>query len=377
MNLSTLFATVVLYGVAAVVVRSAVPKLVSPEVNPDQTVSVRVYAPHAQRVALSLEGYPLQPMAKDAAGVWSVTSPALEPDFYCYGLLIDGQGFSDPSNPVTRPNLLWPGSTVHVPGPATLPWEVNDVPHGELHRHVYRSAVGRDTRDYWVYTPPGFDPRSNQRYPTLYLLHGYSDRTEAWIEIGRANVILDNLIARHQARPMLVVMPSGYGSNRIIEIGRAGGSMHSGGDAPIADNNRLFQQSLMAELIPRIEKEYPVYSAAFDRAIAGLSMGGGQALLIGLNRPDEFSWIGSFSAGGLTADIPDQFRSARAETAHHPLKLLWMACGRDDSLFPFNEQVRQYLTSQGIHPVNVTTPRAHVWQVWRRNLAEFLPLLFR
>jgi enterochelin esterase family protein len=201
------------YCVAAVVVRSAAPRVVSPAVHDDRSVSFRLYAPNAQRVALSLEGYPLAALHKDAGGVWSVTTVPLEPDYYCYGFLIDGQGFSDPNNAVTRPNLIWPGSFLHVPGPASLSWEMNDVPHGEIHHHFYRSAAGGDDRDYWVYTPPGYSRVAARPYPALYLLHGFSDDSSAWTAIGRVNIILDNLIAQHRAKPMVIVMPSGYGSN--------------------------------------------------------------------------------------------------------------------------------------------------------------------
>jgi len=378
MNLSTVLCACLVYGMGAVVLRSAVPQLVSPEVHPDRSVSFRVYAPNAQRVSLTLEGSPLAQLTKDAAGVWSATTAPLEPDIYAYGFLIDGQGFGDPLNPVAKPNLIWPGNLVHVPGPATLAWEVNDVPHGELHRHFYRSAVAHDDRDYWVYTPPGYAPGSARRYSTLYLLHGFSDEANGWTAVGRANVILDNLFARHQAQPMVVVMPLCYGSAKIVEIGRqGGGNMHAGGSGPVAENTRLFQQELFDEVMPRIEREYWVSSARADRAIAGYSMGGGEALQTGLNHPDRFAWVGSFSAGGLTTDIPGTFAQARSEVALHPLKLLWMACGRDDSLFPVNQQIRQWLTSQGIRPVEIDTPRAHVWQVWRRNLTDFVPLLFR
>jgi enterochelin esterase family protein len=376
MNPLAAVSALLVYCVAAGAVRGAVPRVVSPEVHDDRSVSFQLYAPNARQVLLSLESYPTIALHQDAGGLWSVTTAPLESDYYCYGFLIDGQGFSDPSNPVTRPNLIWPGSFLHVPGPASLSWEMNDVPRGEIHHHFYRSAAGGDDRDYWVYTPPGYNRGVARPYPTLYLLHGFSDDPSAWTAIGRVNIILDNLIAQHRAKPMVIVMPSGYGSNRIIEIGRQGG-MHAGGDAPVAENTRLFQDELFHEIMPRIEREYGVRAAREDRAIAGLSMGGGQALQIGLNHADRFGWVGSFSAGGLTSDLPGMFPDARARAILNPLKLLWMACGRDDDLYPANEQLRRYFTSQGIHHVDITTPRAHVWQVWRRNLTEFLPLLFR
>jgi len=359
-------------------VRGDVPRVVSPEVHGDHSVSFRVYAPNAKQVLLSLESAPTLPLHQDGTGVWSVTTSPLEADYYNYGFVIDGLGFSDPGNPITRPNLFWPASILHVPGSADLLWEQSDVPHGELHHHFYHSAIGGDDRDYWVYTPPGYAPGNNRRYPTLYLLHGFSDDASAWTVVGRANVILDNLIARHRAKPMVVVMPLGYGSRKILKIGRqSGGNMHSGGDAPVAENARLFQAELFAEVIPRIEQEYAVSGARDDHAIAGSSMGGGESLQTGLNHADRFAWVGSFSAGGLTGDIPGMFPDAGREVGRHPLKMLLIACGREDSLYPATQQLHQYFTSLGIPDVELTTPGAHDWQVWRRNLGVFLQGLFR
>lgn len=362
----------------AVGLGGAVPHVVSPEVHDDHSVSFRVYAPNAKQVLLSLESAPTLPLHRDGTGVWSVTTGPLEADYYNYGFVIDGLGFSDPSNLTTRPNLFWPASILHVPGSADVLWEQNDVPHGEVHHHFFRSAVGGDDRDYWVYTPPGYEPGRSRRYPTLYLLHGFSDDASTWTVVGRVHVILDNLIARHQAKPMVIVMPLGYGSGQILAIGRqSGGNMHAGGDVPVAENTRLFESALFAEVIPRIEAEYAVSRARDDRAIAGSSMGGGEALQTALNHADRFGWVGSFSAGGLTGDIPGMFPDARAEVARHPLKLVWVACGREDKLYPATQQLRQYFTSQGIPHVDLDTPGAHVWQVWRRDLGDFLPRLFR
>ena len=148
-------------------------------------------------------------MLKDSAGVWSLTTEPLEPDFYTYSFVVDGVRMTDPVNPLLKYNLLNSDSEVHVPGPQSLPWEINDVPRGTLHHHFFRSKVAEDDRDFWVYTPPDYDPKARTRYPVLYLLHGFSDDASAWSTVGLANVILDNLIARRQARPMIIVMPLG------------------------------------------------------------------------------------------------------------------------------------------------------------------------
>jgi enterochelin esterase family protein len=150
-------------------------------------------------------------MQKDEQGVWTLTVGPMEPDIYGYEFVADGVGLIDPSNPLMKPNLLHTESAVHVPGPSSLPWEVNRVQHGVIHHHFYHSKIADDDRDFYVYTPPNYGAESGQEYPVLYLLHGFSDDASGWTSVGLANVILDNLIAQGKAKPMIVVMPLGYG----------------------------------------------------------------------------------------------------------------------------------------------------------------------
>ena len=168
---------------------------------------------------MTLEGAKPAPMQKDDQGVWSLTTAPLTPDFYGYSFVADGVGLIDPSNPSMKPNLLHTQSQVHVPGPASLPWEIGDVPHGLVHHHFYKSGVVGDERDFYVYTPPGYDPKAKRSYPVLYLLHGFSDDASGWTAVGRANVILDNLIAQGKAKAMMMVMPLGYGAPEIVVPG--------------------------------------------------------------------------------------------------------------------------------------------------------------
>src|SRR5207247_9460103 len=144
---------------------------------------------------------PILPMQKDGEGVGSVTTDPMEPDFYGYSFVADGVALIDPSNPLMKPNLLNPQSVVHVPGPASLPWEVSNTPHGNIHRHFYRSTVVGDDRDFYVYTPPGYDPEARQLYPVFYLLHGFSDDASGWTAVGRGHVILDSLMVQRTAKP--------------------------------------------------------------------------------------------------------------------------------------------------------------------------------
>lgn len=344
----------------------------SPEVHPDRRVTFRLRAPNAREVQLNLEGSPRQPLRKDEQGVWSVTTGPLQPDLYGYSFVADGVALLDPGNSLTKPNLLNMQSMVHVPGPSTLPWEVNDVPHGALHRHFYKSGVVGDQRDYYVYTPPGYLPNTRKQYPTLYLLHGFSDDASGWSAVGRAHVILDNLIAQGKARPMLVVMPLGYGAPEIVS--RTGPGLRD----PNAwrRNVEKFGEALLQEVVPAVERDYRVSRNRKDRAIAGLSMGGTESLQTGLNALEQFAWVGAFSSGGLREDFDAAFPGLDAEDSDR-LRLLWIACGTEDRLIDINRRLHTWLESKKVRHTYLEVPGAHTWMVWRRNLAEFAPLLFK
>ena len=349
------------------------PPVISPEVQADHRVTFRFRAPNVKEVAVSIEGSakPL-PMRKDDQDVWSVTSDPLAPDYYGYSFVADGVALLDPSNYASKPNFLYRSNELHVPGPPTLSWETNDVVHGEVHHHFYRSAIVGDQRHFFVYTPPSYDPRGKQTYPVLYLLHGYSDDADGWTEVGRANVILDNLIAQGRAKPMLVVMPLGYGEPKVLEP-------HSGvfHDPGLTQRNfDKFREALLSEVIPQVESAYLVKKDRDSRAIAGLSMGGSESLLTGLNTLDKFAWIGAFSSGGITSEFDKEFPSLDAKS-NPQIRLLWIACGTDDHLIDINRAVRNWLASKKINHVDIETPGAHTWMVWRRNLTDFAQLLFR
>jgi len=344
--------------------------IISPDVHADKTVTFRFRDPNAKEVFLSREGAAKLPMQKDEQGVWSVTTDPLEPDFYGYSFVADGVSLIDPSNSLMKPNLLNADSEVHVPGPNSLAWEINDVPHGEVHHHFYRSAVAGDDRDYFVYTPPGYDPSAKKMYPVLYLLHGFSDDASGWTAVGRANVILDNLIAQGKAKPMLIVMTLGYGAPEIVS--RTG--MRTPG---LRERNMTrFRDALFTEVIPQVEKEYHATKDRNARAIAGLSMGGAESLYVGLNALDRFGWVGAFSAGGLSDDLAATFPALDSK-ANSELHLLWIACGTDDRLIAANRKFREWLKSKDIRATEIETPGAHTWMVWRRNLSVFAPLLFQ
>src|SRR6267143_1619885 len=341
---------------SAAFAQTAPAPVISPEVLSDNRVTFRFRAPNVKEVALSLEGASKDlTMQKDEQGVWSVTSEPLTPDFYGYSFVADGVHLIDPSNPLMKPNLLNTTSQVHVPG-ASLPWEVGDVQHGEVHHHYYKSGVVGDQRDFYVYTPPGYDGRGKQTYPVLYLLHGFSDDASGWTAVGRANVILDNLIAQGKTKPMVVVMPLGYGAPEIVVPGAAGLR-----DPNLSKRNYdKFRDALFTEVIPAVEKVYRVSHDRGARAIAGLSMGGAESLYVGLNALNRFAWIGAFSSGGLSEDFNASFSGVDAKV-NAQLRLLWIACGAEDFLIDFNRKLREWLKSRGVKHTTIETPGAHTW----------------
>ncbi len=360
-------AVLLLLAVAAYAQTPPPPPIVSPEVHSDNTVTFRLRSPNAAAVNLALEGSKPEAMQKDDTGLWTYTTPALNPDIYGYTFNIDGVGMMDPHNSLMKPNLISNSSAVDIPGPG-LPWEVNDVPHGEVHHHFYRSASVGDHRDYYVYTPPGYS-KSSTKYPVLYLLHGYSDDASGWSAVGRANIILDNLIAGNKAKPMIIVMPLGYGPvdaviPRSVKVDN------------FRNNLISFREAFLTEVIPQVEKEYRVDTRREARAIAGLSMGGAESLTTGLNNLDKFAWIASFSAGGMGEDY-DVIFPKLDQSANKQIKLLWIACGTEDRLIATNRKFRDMLSAKYVRFTPIETPGMHTWMVWRRNLANLAPLLFQ
>jgi enterochelin esterase family protein len=250
------------------------------------------------------------------------------------------------------------------------------VPHGHVHRFSYITDVGESLphglESVYVYTPPGYDPASPVRYPVLYLLHGWLDNSSSWIRKGEANLILDTLIAEGKARPMIVVMPACYGDFKF----------DLGGPAVwlrprLIDNNvDLFSQMLETEIIPKIERDYKVSKKREDHAIAGLSMGGLEAITVGLNNLHQFAWVAGFSAA--VQQLPPGRFAASAGDAKR-LKLLWVSYGLSDMALIVNGNRRLIAEFKyDGFPVTVTeTPGGHNWDVWQYNLNQLLPLLFQ
>ena len=337
---------------------------ISPEINSQHRVTFRLLAPAAAQVGLQgqfLQG--IQPMTKDSKGIWHVTLDPVEPDIYEYTFIVDGLQVVDPSNSWLKVWLRNSKNLVEIPGDEPMFYEEQQVPHGTIHIHKYQSKSLDITRELYVYTPPGYETTRDTRYPVLYLFHGFGDSADAWTVIGRANLIMDNLIAKNKAKPFIIVMPYGHTPSSppvMRSIGRY----------------EAFEKDLIEDVIPYVQKCYLVSAEQKDRAIAGLSMGGGQSLTIGLGNLDLFGWVVAFSSA-----IPEEQMLgkllAEPESINEKLELLWIGCGKKDFLFQANQKFLERLTSEKIKHVGHITDGAHEWRIWRNYLNELAPLLFK
>ena len=351
------------------------PPFHSTQVNADRSVTFRYRDPAAGRVELALEGLPRPiPMAKDATGTWSVTTAPLAPEIYGYHFEADGQQRIDPANTRTTTNLVDLENLITVPGDKPQPWEPTNIPHGTVHHHTYTTATVLNLPDnqseFYVYTPPGYSSSAKQPYPVLYLLHGWSDDASGWTVVGQAHYIFDSLIAEGRIKPMVVVMPLGYGN---MTFGRSFEGWQN--PAAIEQNTSLFTQALLTEIIPQVEATYNVSHKREDRAIAGLSMGGLESLTIGLSHPDQFAWVGGFSSAVQGLDAAQQLASLNPKTAD--LRLLWIACGSDEPLLKPNREFIVWLRTKGMSVTPFEAPGMHTWMVWRNDLIHFAPMLFQ
>jgi enterochelin esterase family protein len=363
-----LAATALLSGAVQAQRPGDAPPIVSPEVHADRRVTLRLLAPKAAEVSVAGElTQGRQAMTRGEKGLWSITVGPLDPEIYTYTFTIDGVTVPDPNNPYLKTGVRGTSSQVEVPGDRPLYYDPRPVPHGVVHVHWYGSKSLGSLRSVYVYTPPGYESGKG-RYPVLYLLHGAGDTESGWVTVGRANVILDNLIAEGKARPMVVVMPFGH----------AQPSVGLGSTAPANPDRSLFTRDLLEDVMPLVERLYRMSNQPDQRAIAGLSMGGGQALNIGLTRLDAFGWIGAFSSALMRMEPEKTFADLLADPAasNKKLHLLWIACGKQDNLFEANQRFSELLNKREIKHTFLATEGAHQWRVWRRYLNEFAPLLF-
>jgi enterochelin esterase family protein len=353
---------------AAAPLPAADPDVRSPEVLQDGRITFRVLAPNAHAVAVKgLRHLPAQPMVKDADGVWSVTVGPFSPDLYSYVFDVDGATFTDPHNRRTK-EWLSNESLVEVTGATPALWAWQNVPHGVVRRHVIPSVVRGGPVAIQVYTPPGYARHEGHPYPVLYLLHGFGDEETAWTTVGRANVIADNLIAAHQAVPMIIVMTNGH----PVPIPAKRGSDYG------ERNNDAMAREMLGTVIPFVESTYAVLRDPSVRAIAGLSMGGGQSLEIGLGHPELFGWVGAFSSATPPGNWDGQFAAllaAEAKKSGAP-RLIWIGVGREDGLLERDSKFEAWLGDRQVPHEWHVTAGGHEWPVWREYLGDLLPKLY-
>ncbi|MES2278104.1 MAG: alpha/beta hydrolase-fold protein [Bacteroidota bacterium] len=343
----------------------------SPVVNADHSITFRIRAKNAHIVSLLFGEWNIkpQPLVKDTAGVWSITIAPVQPDIYSYLFNVDGVQVPDMNNPGIKIGTQIYQSIVEVPGTPARFDEVQDVPHGTLITKRFMSSSLKRIRSFTIYLPPNYDAEPNKKYPLLILKHGGGDDETSWTQrAGSADVILENLVAQGKAVPMIVVMPNGLTN-----------STWAGGSTPEA--MKLLEQEMLNDIIPYVEKNYRVLPGRNNRAITGLSMGGGQAFVMGLRNLDKFAWVGEFSAG-LLSDIDFKIDETlpnivNASYLNPKLKLLWIGCGTDDPRYPGHLDIETLLKKRGINNEFHDAPGGHEWKVWRVELEGFMQKIFK
>jgi enterochelin esterase-like enzyme len=385
------------------------PRVISPEIQPDKRVTFRLRAPNATDVVLNGnwdQGTNIK-MTKDDQGIWSVTVGPLGEQLWGYSFNVDGLKVLDPGNGEYQRDGSRYDNLLMISGPASDLWEFkSDVPHGTVQAVWYPSEILKQKgRRMFVYTPPGYES-SKAKYPVLYLLHGGGGDEDAWTTMGRANVILDNLIAQGKAKPMLVVMPNGNAAQTVSQgyaygptpprqsvtapapppvqaaqglgAGRGPGSPAPGGAPTPGRGPQVYAgsypNSLVKEVVPFIEKNFRVITSKDSRAIAGLSMGGGHTTMATNNNPGFFGWIGVWSAGGQDTE---EYVNLLKKVNAGGVKQYWIGVGTTD--FALNGSKTLYAAAQkaGLNATFHTAPGAHYWFIWRQFLGEFGSLIFK
>ena len=387
------------------------PQVISPEVLSDHRVTFRILAPNAQAVTLSAGdiqasawtsaaasapaatpggGRGGRPLTKGENGIWELTTtdPVI-PGAYRYVFNVDGVTTMDPRNISISESNAQNWSMFFVPGAEFM--ETKEVPHGAVASVTYYSKTLEKFRRMHVYTPPGYET-SSRKYPIFYLLHGAGDCDDSWTSVGRAGFILDNLIAEGKAKPMVVVMPAGHTTQTPNFGGRGGGAASS---RPLFDDD--FVKDFVNEIMPYAESHYRIQADRAHRAIAGLSMGGGHTLYIGIPHLDKFAYIGVFSSGlfGIAGGSPGRAGTPAPEGPNpvtaweeqnkanldnpalkKDLKLFWFSTGKDDGLIATSKATVELLKKHGFNATFEESPGTHTWINWRNYLDEFACKLF-
>lgn len=344
-----------------------------PCILPDLSVIFRVNAPDASRVQLDL-GRQYE-MKQDENGIWTVKTDPQVPGFHYYSLVIGGLKFADPASESFY-GMGRMASGIDIPEAGVDFYTVKDVPHGEIRSVTYFSNTTSSWRKMNIYTPPGYDSDNGTKYPVLYIQHGGGEDERGWAVQGKTDVILDNLIAEGKAKPMIVVMANG---NAPQAKGLGGYT-----DEAMA----IFKEEMMGNIVPFVEKQYRVIANVENRALAGLSMGGGQSFYTGLRNTAVFSHVGIFSSGifgGIANPQGKQFDAeasipgilTNASSFNKSLKVLYISVGEQDPRFEHTKKAVQTFRANGLNVQFNSFPGNHEWQVWRKSLHDFAQLIFK
>ncbi|MFA6327238.1 MAG: alpha/beta hydrolase-fold protein, partial [Bacteroidales bacterium] len=336
----------------------------SPVVNDDNTVTFNLNAPGAKSVQINAQFAEKQNMDKNPDGIWTITLGPVAPDIYPYSFIVDGVTIMDPQNPEWFPNEKFKNSLVEVRGKEPLNHEITNVPHGSVDYTYYFSKALGMYAPVVVYTPPGYD-QSKKKYPVFYLISGTTDTEETFFKVGCVNFILDNLIAQGKAKDMIIVMPYGNPGYYLKE-------------PKFMD---YFSKDFIDDLMPFIENNYRTIANRDNRAIAGFSRGGGQALRCGLGHFDKFSHILSYSSYIGTEEFEKNYKSFYEDSmkTNNMIKLYWLGVDKADFLYGGATEYMELMDKYGIKTVTLQTEglRGHTWMAVKRFLNETLPLLFQ
>lgn len=339
----------------------------------DLSVVFKLRAPNAQKVQIDLGK--LYDMVKDEQGTWTVRTAPQVPGFHYYSLVIDGVKVADPASE----SFYGTGrmsSAIEIPEKGADFYDIKDVPQGALSSKYYYSNVTKSWRRLFVYTPAGYETNTNQRYPVVYIQHGGGEDERGWAEQGKTDIILNNLIAEGKAKPMIVVI-----SNGNVSTGRGGGGYSTAAMAGI-------KEEMTANIVPFIDKQYRTLSNAKNRALCGLSMGGGQAFYVGLGSLDVFSAVGVFSSGifgGISSAAGASFDAEKeipglltqSSTFNSKLALFYLSVGEQDPRVEHTKKAVETFTKNGLKVTYKSFPGDHEWQVWRKSLHDFSQRVFK
>ncbi|MCF8335168.1 MAG: esterase [Bacteroidales bacterium] len=338
-----------------------------PQILPDGRTVFSLKAPEAQKVQLDLgKKYD---MTKNDEGIWKVTTDSLGEGFHYYSLIIDGVSVADPASE-TFYGMGRMASGIEVPFKGDDYYQVRNVPHGEIRIKRYYSDVINTWRQFYLYTPPGYNKNTNKKYPVLYLLHGGGEDERGWAKQGKTDLIMDNLIAEEKAVPMVIVMIDGNMPSTLNGFGE--------------EVLKVFERELKKSIIPFIEKNYRVKTGSKYRALAGLSMGGIQTLYAGIYNTNMFSYLGVFSSGWIQPMQKDlaneqyRFMENNTATINNNLEQFWISVGgKEDIAWENCQAMISKFNKLNIDYTLNKYPGGHTWPVWRDNLYNFAQLLFK